>query len=192
MGIPARRGGGPSLCGPPPGFRGHRSGRPDLQARPPGHCPIVHQGGDKDQAKYHKAQRVEDALRRWKGGLRPLKKQKNIERLEALSEESLSLQQVNKVIDNPCIWKDFRKTVRKVEDGGHISKEEKNLCVTVVLVMLLFKNWQRPGTVANLTTKEYRQAKPDMEGNREVLVIPIHDHKTQGKGLLISPAKVRK
>ena len=131
-----------------------------------------------DQAKYHKAQRVEDALRRWKGGLRPLKKQENIERLEALSEESLSLQQVNEVVDDHRMWKDFWKTVRKVEDGGHISKEEKNLCVTVVLVMLLFKNWQRPGAVVNLKVKEYRQAKPVVEGGKEVLVIPVHDHKT--------------
>ena len=69
-----------------------------------------------------------------------------------------------------------------MEDGGHISKEEKNRCVTVVLVMLLFKNWQRPGAVVNLKVKEYRQGKHVVEGGKEVLVIPVHDHKTQGKG----------
>ena len=111
-----------------------------------------------------------------------VKKAKKIERLEALSEESLSLQQVNDVVEDGRIWKDFWKTIRKVEGGGHINKEEKNLCVTVVLVMLLFKNWQRPGAVVNLKLKEYRQAKPVMEGGSEVLVIPVHDHKTQGKG----------
>ena len=34
----------------------------------------------------------------------------------------------------------------------------------------------------NLKVKEYRQAKPVVEGGKEVLVIPVHDHKTQGKG----------
>ena len=36
---------------PPPGFRGHRSGRPDLQARPPGHCPVIRQGCDTRQGR---------------------------------------------------------------------------------------------------------------------------------------------
>ena len=41
---------------------------------------------------------------------------------------------------------------------------------------------QKPGAVVNLTVKEYRQAKPVLQGDKEVLVIPVHDHKTQGKG----------
>ena len=33
-----------------------------------------------------------------------------------------------------------------------------------------------------MTVKEYRQAKPVLQGDREVLVIPVHDHQTRGKG----------
>ena len=50
------------------------------------------------------AQRVEDAPTRWKPGLRQLKK-KNLERLEALPNEALSLDKVNKVVNNPQMWK---------------------------------------------------------------------------------------
>jgi len=135
-----------------------------------------------DQPKYHKVQRVQDAIKRWKAGLRPLKKMKNLQRLEAISEEALSLEEVNTVVENRKLWKGFDSIVRRIEGGDTITRDEQTLCLGIVLVMLLFKNWQRPGAVINMTTREYRQARPITEEGKEVLVIAVLEHKTEVQG----------
>jgi hypothetical protein len=40
------------------------------------------------------------------------KEQKNLKRLEALSEKSLSLDEVTAVVDNPLNWSDFDKITK--------------------------------------------------------------------------------
>ena len=73
-----------------------------------------------DSVQHHRAQRVEDALKRWKA------------------------------------------------------------CVGIILVMLLFKNWQSPGAIVNMTVQVYRRAKVATQGEHEVLVISVHETDTQG------------
>lgn len=47
----------------------------------------------------------------------------------------------------------------KIEKSGILTTDDQTLCVGVILVMLLFKNWQRPGAVVNMTVQGYHRAK---------------------------------
>ena len=45
----------------------------------------------------------------------------------------------------------FQSIAMKIEKGGILTIDDQTLCVGVISVMLLFKNWQRPGAVVNMT-----------------------------------------
>ena len=47
----------------------------------------------------------------------------------------------------------FQSIALKIEKDGILTIDDQTLCVGVILVMLLFKNWQRPGAVVNMTSK---------------------------------------
>ena len=53
----------------------------------------------------------------------------------------------------------FQSIAMKIEKSGILTTDDQTLCVGVILVMLLFKNWQRPGAVVNVTVQGYHRAK---------------------------------
>ena len=53
----------------------------------------------------------------------------------------------------------FQSIAMKIEKSGILTTDDQTLCVGVILVMLLFKNWQRPGAVVNMTVQGYHRAK---------------------------------
>lgn len=77
-----------------------------------------------EQITHNRANTVDEALRDMKSGIRPFKRRRTLQRLKQLSEESLSLEEVNAVINNEQIWRDFWNIDAHLKKGQNVSHKE--------------------------------------------------------------------
>ena len=86
-------------------------------------------------------------------------------RLEDLSCQDLSLDEVNSVVEDPSI-----------------STTLLNDVTILQATSILFKNWQRPGAVANVTLDAFERAKLLMKGSPPRYLLSVREHKTAVEG----------
>ena len=72
--------------------------------------------------------------------------------------------------------------LRAVERGESISTTLLNDVTILLATCILFKNWQRPGAVANVTLDEFKQAKLLTKGSPPVYLLSVREHKTAVEG----------
>ena len=118
----------------------------------------------------------------WKTTLRRDKRKLMKKRLEDLSCQDLSLDEVNSVVEDRELWQKFDRTCSRVERGECISTTLLNDVTILLATCILFKNWQRPGAVANVTLDEFEQAKLLTKGSPPVYLLSVREHKTAVEG----------
>lgn len=113
----------------------------------------------KDDSNHHTFQQVtliSDSIKGWKAALRKMRTKRRMRRLEKLSSSTLSLDDVDDVLQNEDVWSDFVDVSNKLCDELPVSTRKMNACMIMVATILTFCSWQRPGAVANATLAEYK------------------------------------
>ena len=80
------------------------------------------------------------------------------------------------------MWTKFNTTVRNVREGKDVSDSNLKLAMGAVALSILYKSWQRPGVVANLSVSEF-EAAVKVE---DTFCISVREHKTG----LLGPARL--
>ena len=135
-----------------------------------------------DSPLYAQASHMQEVLLKWKSTLRKEKRKLQAKRLEALSNEPLSLEEVTQLVDSDTVWEDFDDICTRAKRGEPITTAALNRCSLLIAATILFKSWQRPGAIANCTFTELKAAKLVTEGGRKVYIVSVHDHKTGRSG----------
>ena len=68
------------------------------------------------------------------------------------------------------MWDHFHATLRKAETGRHVSNGELQTRTAAIAALLMFKSWQRPGAVTNMTLHEFQHHRLVQHGEEEVVV----------------------
>ena len=138
---------------------------------------------DKPTHPWHqRALRISESLKAWKAKLRKRKTRKRAQRLEDLSATQLSIMELTQVLDCRAMGDDFHDILRRVETGRKVSNGELQRSTAAIAALLMFKSWQRPGAVANMTMSEFLHHHLVKEGEDEVVVIRVKEHKTGMSG----------
>ena len=82
------------------------------------------------------------------------------------------------MLDCKLIWTHFNQTCLEAERGEPIAANRLDQATIVLAGSLLYKNWQRPGGVANATVQEFEAAKVVGRGEELVYVMSVEHHKT--------------
>ena len=99
-------------------------------------------------------------------------------RLEKLSGESLSLDEITALLDHRAIWREFNDTCVRCDRGEPVSVR----CLALVPAgSLLYKNWHRPGAIVNATLKEFEHS-PAMTKD-SFYIMHVEDHNTATEGV---------
>ena len=143
----------------------------------------VHVLADERHALYSKVTQMENVLTGWKTTLRKTKRKLRKSRLQKLSSESLSLDEVSALLDSQAIWTQFNQTCIDAERGETIAACRLDQATIALAGSLLFKNWQRPGAVVNATLAEFEEAKVVREGREVLYIMSVENHKTALEGV---------
>ena len=101
---------------------------------------------------YAQATHTMEIISGWKSTLRRRKRVLCKKRLSELSSESLSLAEVTSLLDCNLLWVHFDEACQSAEHNGPSLTTVKMDRVSIALAgSLLYKNWQRPGAIANAT-----------------------------------------
>lgn len=122
------------------------------------------------------------AVQGWKSTLRKQKRKVRAQRIEELSNEGLSLKEVNQLIECRQMWADFDSICHESRNGENMTDNELDLCSVMLATNLLYKSWQRPGTVCNATLDELKAAKLVCQDGKTVVIISVAEHKTGREG----------
>ena len=115
-------------------------------------------------------------------------------RMEELSSSTLSLDEVDDVIQDEAMWRDFIDVSDKLGDELPVSTQEMNACTIMMATLLTFGSWQRPGAVANATLAEYKNRTEVRHEGETVIIIEVAKHKTClfGSAKLVIPPDMSK
>ena len=108
---------------------------------------------------YTKACHMQEVLLQWKATLRKEKRKLSVKRLEALSSEPLSLEEVTQLVECDEAWENFDEICTRAKRGEPVATEALNRCSALMATTILYKSWQRPGAIANCTCDELKAAK---------------------------------
>ena len=100
--------------------------------------------------------RMSDTIKGWKCTVQKEKTKRCMKRMEELSSSRLTLDEVDKVIQNESMWKSSNEIVDRMGKDLPISKCEMDSCTIMVAALLTFRSWQRPGAVDLETVCEQR------------------------------------
>ncbi len=131
------------------------------------------------------ARRMDETIASFKRTLCKFKYKRVEQRLEELSETPLDVEEVMQVVDNPVMWREFQEVIDKITSEEEVEPRQLELCTTAIATLLLFKSWQRPRAVCNLTVAEYKNARlvlGEGPGGTDVFVMSAREHKTGIKG----------
>ena len=106
------------------------------------------------------------------------KTKRRMRRIEELSSSTLSLDEVDDVIQDEAMWRDFIDVSDKLGDKLPVSTREMNACMIMMATLLTFRSWQRPGAVANATLAEYKNRTEVRHEGETVTIIKVAEHKT--------------
>ena len=122
-----------------------------------------------------KLEAVTESLKKWKYTLRKEKKKLANKRIEALSDNKLDLEIIQRFINDYSMWNRFDDIIERAKKVNvEISDDEKKFCLGAVVVTTLYESWQRPGAVSNCTLEEFQNGS-DVDG---VLIVLVTEHKT--------------
>ena len=107
-----------------------------------------------------------------------MRTKRRMRRLEKLSSSTLSLDDVDDVLQNEDVWSDFVDVSNKLCDELPVSTRKMNACMIMVATILTFCSWQRPGAVANATLAEYKNRTEIWREREMVTIIKVAEHKT--------------
>ena len=144
---------------------------------------------DPSNRTFQQSTRISDSIKGWKTALRKEKTKRRMQRMEELSSSTLSLDEVDDVIQDKAMWRDFVDVSDKLGDNLPVSKREMNACTIMVATLLTFRSWQRPGAVANATIAEYKKRTEVRREGETVTIIKVAEHKTGlfGSAKLVIP-----
>ena len=95
-------------------------------------------------------------------------------RIEEASNDGLSLDEVNQLVDCSQMWEEFDDICRQYQRGGYgISDYELHLCSIVVATTILYKSWQWPGAICNTTLDKLKAAKMVVKDGKTVIIISV-------------------
>ena len=143
----------------------------------------VHIIEDTNDPVYGKVLRMEDVIGGWKATLRKSKRKLRKSRLQQLSSELLSLDEVSALLKCDRVWADFHSTCSEVKSRVPVPSASLDQATTVLAGSLLYKNWQRPGAIVNATRDEFSTAKVCREGKETFFVMGVVNHKTAMEGV---------
>lgn len=125
---------------------------------------------------------TEEIIARWKKALRRQKVKLRKKRLQDLSCEQLSLEEVAALIDCKLLWSNINEINMDAERGKPITTSQLNMCSIAIAGSILYKNWQRPGAVCNASLSEYQNAKTIVQDVKTRYVMSVQQHKTSQEG----------
>ena len=110
-------------------------------------------------------------------------------RMEELSSSTLSLDEVDDVIQDEAMRRDFIDVSDKLGDELPVSTQEMNACTILMATLLTFRSWQQPRAVANATLAEYKNRTEVQREGETVTIIKVAEHKTGlfGSAKLVIP-----
>ena len=106
-------------------------------------------------------------------------------RLQELSCQDLKLEEINELLENTSLWQEFDNTCTRTKQGETLAKECLNQCSVTLAASILYKNWQRPGAIANATLEEFSACKLMQQKDGKapsVYVMCVKEHKTAQDG----------
>ncbi len=121
---------------------------------------------------------TESEIKLWKRTLREKKKALQVRRLEEISEQDLTLDDITAVVDNDRMWLKFSEIVDKAKKGSDIPDEDLKVAMGIVMINVKLKSFSRPSAIANCTVDEYQRA-TRCDGST---VIKVYNHKTGHRG----------
>ena len=108
----------------------------------------------------HFAPENTDSVQGWKATLRKGKRKVHAKQIEEASNDGLSLDDVNQLVECSQMWEEFDDICRQCRRGGDgISDYEQHLCSIVVATTILYKSWQWPVAIYNATLDKLKAAK---------------------------------
>ena len=125
---------------------------------------------------------MELILTGWKQTLRKGKRKPVKSRLQKLSSESLSLDETSALLDCQAIWAHFNQTCLEAQRDEAVAGIRLDHCTVALAGSVLYKNWQRPGAVANASVKEFEEAKVIRQGGELMHLMYVEHHKTSLEG----------
>ena len=133
---------------------------------------------DDTNTLYGQSLRMSETLKRWRSTLRKQKALTRAIRLETLSDEKLSLDEITAMIESENIWDTFVSTLSHDQPTAAMLRE----ATVVIAALILYKSWQRPGAVQNCTLDEYNKKETVQIDDNLVTVIRVMQHKTGQSG----------
>ena len=122
----------------------------------------------------HFAPENTDSVHGWKATLRKGKQKVRAKRIEEASNDGLSLDEVNQLVECSQMWEEFDNICCQCRRGGDgISDYELHLCSIVVATTILYKSWQRPGAICNATLDKLKAAKMVVKDGKTVIIISV-------------------
>ena len=104
------------------------------------------------------------------------------ETAQKLSCQDLKLEEINELLENTSLWQEFDNTCTRTKQGETLAKER---CSVTLAASILYKNWQRPGAIANAALEEFSACKimQHKDGKApSVYVMCVKEHKTAQDG----------
>ena len=130
---------------------------------------------------YQKFTKAMSMLDGWKKTLRKEKRRLRKVRLQKLSCESLSLDEITALLDSQKLWAHFNATCLEAERDQPVAASCLDQAAVVLAASLLYKNWQRPGALVNATVKEFEDCKVMEKGG--IYIMSVENHKTAVEGV---------
>lgn len=144
---------------------------------------VVILNGDSASPLYSRASHTLEIIRGWKGTLRKDKRRLRKRRLQELSCQSLSLSEVSALLECKKVWIDFDSVCTRASRQEVLPVSALDGCSIAVAASILYKNWQRPGAVANATLQEFRECKlVQKDETTPLYVVSVREHKTALEG----------
>ena len=150
---------------------------------------------DNPQHAWHaQGVQIHGHIKAWKATLRKGKMKLRARRLDVLSSQKLTFEEVNKLLEKQkkC-GTNFMLVFRKFSKMKTLIIDDTSLrnCTASIAAILLFKSWSRPGAVTNLRISEYNNHKVVENAEGDVIVLRVDNHKTGLAGspkLMLTPA----
>ena len=117
------------------------------------------------------------------------KNKRRMRRMEELSSSTLSLDEVDDVIQDEAMWRDFVDVSDKLGNELPVSTREMNAYTITMATLLTLHSWQQPEAVANATLAEYKNRTEVQREGETVTIIKVAKHKTGlfGSAKLVIP-----
>ena len=141
--------------------------------------------GEESEGLHLRASHMLELIAGWKSTLRKQKRKLRKKRLQELSCQDLKLEEINELLENTALWQEFDNTCTRTKQGETLAKERLNQCSVTLAASILYKNWQRPGAIANATLEEFSACKLMQQKDGKapsVYVMCVKEHKTAQDG----------